>query len=206
MTINKKLENYLENIDKYSENISITGNYFSGDKVKLAEKFQYQGFTVIDADTYNVDSLEINKFEKSKVIGVTGPSGAGKSTLCCKFLSYGFAVVDCDAIAHSILEKNIHVKKKLVEHFGNVILDNNYKINRKKLKSIVFNSNDNLLFLNRTIFKYIAKKVILEIQKNISNNKKQVVDAPLLFEYNLDKVCDKVIVLLYDGSRSRWKI
>ena len=56
------------------------------------------------------------------------------------------------------------------------------------------------------MFKYLAKEIVFDIQEGLKNNKIIILDAPLLLEYFLDKICNTVIVLIYENNRSRWSL
>ena len=93
------------------------------------------------------------------VIGITGRTGSGKS-LACKWITANIKRVehiDCDDIGHQVLEM-ADIKPKLLETFGNNI-DEDGKINRKKLGDIVFNNKQELLKLNDIVHPKICDEV-----------------------------------------------
>lgn len=208
------LKNYLNNLALYHKKINITGRLYCGNKWKLLEKFKSLGCCVIDADFSDLRHINLNflknKFKIGRIIGITGPSGAGKTTLCKRLKKlYNCRIIDADEIAHHILETNENLKKELLKAFGSKILKNcvnALKINRSALKTIVSKFDNKLIELNKIMFNYLAKEIIYSIQNKINEGKNVILDAPLLFEYSLNTICDDIIVLLYDGSRSRWKV
>ena len=102
--------------------------------------------------------------------------------------SFGFYSIDVDKIGHWALEKK---KKELVSILGKTILGKN-KINRKMLGEIVFNDNVKLSKLNSIVHSVMTNKIKQEIKKN---KKKICINAALLFDMNLDKLCNKIIVV-----------
>ena len=70
----------------------------------------------------------------------------------------------------------------------------NTMLNRKKLASIIYEDDKKREELNKLTFIYVVD----EIKKRINKIKKKiiVVNAPLLFESNLDQVCDFVIAII----------
>ena len=58
----------------------------------------------------------------------------------------------------------------------------------------MFNDKEKLEKLNSITHKYIIEK----IKVIISQNKKSLIDVPLLFESGLDRLCDKIILVLCD--------
>lgn len=130
-----------------------------------------------------------------KIIGVTGSSGAGKDTLC-EILEnkYNAEIVDADKIARELSKKGTMYLQSIVESFGSGIVDRKGELNRKKLSSIIYEDDKKREELNKLTFIYVVD----EIKKRINKIKKKiiVVNAPLLFESNLDQVCDFVIAII----------
>ena len=132
-----------------------------------------------------------------KIIGVTGSSGAGKDTLC-EILEnkYNAEIVDADKIAKELSKKGTMYLKSIVDCFGSKIVNRQGELNRKKLASIIFEEEKKREELNKLTFIYVVD----EIKRRISKLKKDiiVVNAPLLFESNLNQICDFVIAIIAD--------
>ena len=132
-----------------------------------------------------------------KIIGVTGSSGAGKDTLC-EILEnkYNAEIVDADKIAKELSKKGTMYLKSIVDCFGSKIINRQGELNRKKLASIIFEDEKKREELNKLTFIYVVD----EIKRRISKLKKDiiVVNAPLLFESNLNQICDFVIAIIAD--------
>ena len=127
------------------------------------------------------------------IIGITGSSGAGKSTIC-EILQkeYNVKIINADKIAKELSSRGSNYIKDIIEKFGNGIVDEKGELRRKKLAEIIYNDAQKRKELNKCTFKYIRK----EIEGQINNALKGVtiiIDAPLLFECELEKLCDKVI-------------
>ena len=128
------------------------------------------------------------------VIGLTGGIGSGKSTIAKYLKNKRIPVFDSDYEV-GLLYKNknkdlIAVIKKITD--TNQIIKKS-KINKKLLGDIVFNNKKKLKFLEKVIFKKIDKKRKIFLKKN-KNKKLVVLDAPLLFENKINKICDYVIL------------
>lgn len=124
------------------------------------------------------------------VVGITGSIASGKSLVTTYLINKGYKVIDSDKISHEVLFIN-EVKQRLINQFGSTIITNN-EINRKELGFIVFNDNNKKEKLQNIVFPYILE----EIKKQISNNKGLIfLDAPLLIEYNIMYLVDKIIVV-----------
>ena len=122
------------------------------------------------------------------IIGITGIFGSGKSEVACLFTRHGYKMINVDSIAHVLLDKK-EIKSKIVKTFGKVLTRN--KVDRRKLKDIVFNHPKELDKLNKIVHPYLVK----EVRKSIKKCKKAVVDAALLIELGLHKSVDKVLVV-----------
>lgn len=127
------------------------------------------------------------------VLGITGSSGAGKSTVC-EILreKYNMKIIDADKIARELSKKGSRYIADIIEKFGNGIVDENGELRRKKLARIIYSDPAKREELNSCTFKYIKEEIEKQI-KQTEGNKDIAIDAPLLFECGLDKICDKVI-------------
>lgn len=133
------------------------------------------------------------------ILGLTGGVASGKSTVSKILKEMGYKVYDADVIAHEILETN-QVKSDLKKEFGNSISSKEGEIDRRVLREIVFRDRENLLKLNSIIhpiviseFESIKEENGGEIENNII-----IFDIPLLFEVNLEYLCDKILLIYTD--------
>ena len=94
------------------------------------------------------------------VIGLTGGSGCGKSIVSKAASDLGFVHIDTDKLGHDVILKPNKAYYNLIEEFGDVILDANGEINRKKLGNIVFSDAEKLNILNSIVHPAIVKKTI----------------------------------------------
>ena len=127
------------------------------------------------------------------IIGVTGSSGAGKSTLC-QFLEdkYNVTIINADKIARKLTKKGTNYVVDIIKIFGTDIVNEEGELKRKKLAEIIYTDSKKREQLNNCTFKYITKEIQKKLNK-INNNTVAIIDAPLLFESELNKICDKVI-------------
>lgn len=133
-----------------------------------------------------------------RVIGITGNSGSGKSTVA-KILNeklINSIVIDADAIAKE-MAKNTESDyyKEIVKKFGDEILILETKqIDRRKLAKIIFENDVQRKKLNIITYKYVVTEI--KNKTNLSKNNNIIIDAPLLFEGDLDKICDITIAVI----------
>jgi dephospho-CoA kinase len=138
--------------------------------------------------------LAVDKPKRKPIIGILGGVGSGKSTVAAEFAKLGCKVIDADKIAHQLLN-HPPVKERIITSFGQVILDSEGKIDRKKLADIVFADPDKLSLLTRIIHPLVLTRVEQLIEQyNRQNQVKAIVlDMPLLVEVGWAKRCDKLV-------------
>lgn len=129
-------------------------------------------------------------------LGLTGGIATGKSTAVSFFKRKNIPIIDTDAIAHQLMEIGGKSYQAIVAEFGKKILGNNQVIDRAKLAKIVFSDPDKLKLLNSITHPLILEEVKKQQAFYIAQNKKLVIiDVPLLFESNWDKMCDASLVI-----------
>lgn len=133
----------------------------------------------------------------SIVIGLTGGTGSGKSTAAAFFEKQGANIIDADAIARDIVRPGMPALSDIAQAFHGVLLTDG-TLDRKKLGAIVFNDDQALLRLNSITHTYIIKEIETRLHK--SSAPLTVIDAPLLLECGLDRLCDVTIAILADFS------
>ena len=119
----------------------------------------------------------MQKFPNAYVI--TGSIASGKSTVVNLLKERGFSVIDADLIAHEQLEI---CKREIVEVFGEQILDEARKIDRKKLGAIVFNEPKKLKNLEQILHPKIKTEIFFKASQLESLGQVYFVDIPLFFE------------------------
>ncbi|MBX7490719.1 dephospho-CoA kinase [Helicobacter turcicus] len=112
-------------------------------------------------------------------IALSGGIGSGKSTVASLLRLYGYQVICADSIAHKVLEEN---KDSVIAVFGEEILDNQGRINRKKLGGIVFSNTNLLKRLEEILHPKIKAEILEEAQREEQKKIPYFVDIPLFFE------------------------
>ena len=130
------------------------------------------------------------------IIGLTGGIATGKSTVAKFLKELKITVIDSDKIAHKILTYRDTIDE-IRREFGEIVIDKDGSINRKKLGEIVFDDLNKLKKLesitHHKIFEVINKRI-----KQNRDDKIIVLDAPLLFETELDNEVDETWVVYTD--------
>jgi len=127
------------------------------------------------------------------VIGVAGGIGAGKSTISGIFKRLGAVIIDADAIAHHVLESP-ETAAEIEREFGPAVLEGS-KVSRRALSDVVFSDRGELDKINAIIHPAVIAECnrIMEKSRKDPRCRAVVVDAPLLFETGLDRLCDVVV-------------
>lgn len=127
------------------------------------------------------------------IVGLTGGIASGKSTVSNYFREFGAEVLDADVVAKELSEKEENVAK-IIEIFGNEILDENGNISRKKMRERAFLEKDKLKQLNELLHPQVIE-VFKKKKENTKEDEIVIFDIPLLFEAGMENLCDTVIVV-----------
>ncbi|MBS5037947.1 MAG: dephospho-CoA kinase [Fusobacterium sp.] len=130
------------------------------------------------------------------IVGLTGGIASGKSTVSKMFKELGAEIIDADIKAKEISQRE-EVVSKMKNIFGNKILNENGKIDRNKIKEIVFSDKEKLKMLNNLIHPKVMEE-FKKIKENADKNDIIIFDIPLLFETGMDKMCDKIMLVFVD--------
>ena len=128
-------------------------------------------------------------------IGITGNIGSGKTTLSKLFESKNTYLFNADKEAKKHLKKHSVLQRKIINIFGNNILNGN-ELDFKKLAEVAFKNQKNQKILNGIVW----PEVSLLIESTLRDAKKNkykyfVVDAALLFEANFNHFFDYIILV-----------
>ena len=119
------------------------------------------------------------------VIGVAGKTCAGKNTVVKPLEKMGFCHVDVDQLGHIALENQ---KEKLFETFGKGIRNQDGSVNRRALGAIVFSSTEE----KKRLESIVHPEMVRMVKDIIVEQQDVIINAAILFEMGLDKLCDIV--------------
>lgn len=131
------------------------------------------------------------------VIGVVGGIASGKSAVSRMMEEFGATVLNADRVGHEVLEEE-PVIQLLDERWGMDVMTLEGAIDRQSVASRVFGDSsraaEELRFLESVTHPRIGQR----LQERIDQAREEaevavVLDAPLLFEAEWDKLCDFVI-------------
>lgn len=126
-----------------------------------------------------------------QIIGITGGIASGKSNVCNVLKELGYQIIDSDQINRDLSVKDKPIYNEIVKTFGNDFLLDDLELDKKKIAKMIFKDEKAKEKLNS-----ITHPIIIdEIKKEISNSTGEIVfvEIPLLYETNLEYLCDKVI-------------
>ena len=127
-------------------------------------------------------------------VGLTGGIASGKTTISDLFAKRGVPVVDTDTISRQLLEPGELAFEQVCEHFGDDILDQDGKIDRRRLREIVFSQANEKTWLETMLHPLIFQRSHDAILANAKSEYVLVV-VPLLFETNYQSLVDRILVV-----------
>lgn len=128
-----------------------------------------------------------------KIIGLTGGIGTGKSTVSSYLAQKGCYIIDADKISREMTMKGAPALDDILEVFGKSYFDEEGNLNRKKLGDLVFREPAEKAKLEKIITQRVIKQTHETIEYLAKSGFKGivVVDAPLLFEFGMEKIVDE---------------
>lgn len=137
------------------------------------------------------------------VIGITGGIGTGKTTASDYLEEQGFAVIDADQIGRELTADGQPILAEIRDRFGCVTdggaEGNGLVLDRKAMADLVFNNKEIKEEYDQLIHAEIIEEIDREIEELSKTDVKGILlDAPLLFEANINDRCDVVILITAD--------
>lgn len=111
-------------------------------------------------------------------VGLTGSIASGKSTVASFFAKLGIDVIYADLIAKKMTQQEYPAFQKIVDHFGQEILTHSGELNRRKLRSIIFNNAAERQWLETLLHPLIRQQILIELNKCTSPY--CIIEIPLL--------------------------
>ena len=135
-----------------------------------------------------------------KMIGLTGGIATGKSIVASVFREMGAIILDADVIARLVVLPHQPAWKDIVEFFGPEVVNEDQSLDRAKIGEIVYNNPNSLKELNRFTHPRIMQYYKDELRRIKTEQPDAIVilEVPLLYETNMDKLCQQVVVVYVD--------
>ncbi len=137
------------------------------------------------------------------VLGLVGGIASGKSFVAAQMAKMGCAVIDADRLVHEVLARP-QIRRRVAEGFGDGVLDASGAVDRRALAETAFESREALGRLERIVHPPVLERIEAEIAaaRERPGVRAVVLDAALLLEKGLDKVCDRVLYIISEeGAR-----
>ena len=141
-----------------------------------------------------MDILQKSKNNQRR-IGLTGGIASGKTTITNYIRkNKKIPILDADNLSRELIKPNTYGYKKILDYFGNKIIDNNNSeraINRKLLRNILFKHSESKEWIEKLLHPLIKEKMIEECSK-YKDNETIVLVIPLLFEAKFEDICTEI--------------
>lgn len=135
-------------------------------------------------------------------IGLTGQTGAGKTTVANELKGADCLIIDADKIARDVVKPGSKCLEDLCNEFGEDICNFDGTLNRSLLAKRAFSNRSQTDKLNSIMHPFIVERIKNIIENNKLNYRLIIIDAPLLIESGLNKICKIVIsVVAPEGTR-----
>lgn len=132
-----------------------------------------------------------------RTAALTGGIASGKSTVARMFRDLGAHIIDADRVARQVVEPGRPAWKEVVEHFGQALLLEDGRIDRKKLGAIVFNQTEERQILEQIIHPRVIDDINRQEHqvRNAEHDRVIVVDVPLLIEASMQTNYVTIVVV-----------
>ena len=142
-----------------------------------------------------MDILQKSKNNQRR-IGLTGGIASGKTTITNYIKKHkNIPILDADNLSRELIKPNTYGYKKILDYFGNKIIDNESnserEINRKLLRNIIFKHSESKEWIEKLLHPLIKEKMIEECSQ-YKNNQTIVLVIPLLFEAKFEDICTEI--------------
>jgi len=127
------------------------------------------------------------------IVGLTGGIGSGKSAASRAFESLGIGCVDADLVAREVVAADSAALNSIADRFGPGILTAEGQLNRALLRERIFTSATDKTWLETLLHPLIREKMLGQLARQPSPY--SVLIAPLLFENDLDALCDETVLI-----------
>ncbi len=135
--------------------------------------------------------------DRQVILGIAGGVGAGKSTVAGILAGLGCVVADSDVLGREAL-RDPDLRDKIVSWWGTGVLDESGEIDRAAVARIVFARPRQRRRLESLVHPWIRSRRRALFEQAPPDTRALVIDAPLLFEADLDRECTAVIFVETD--------
>ncbi len=127
------------------------------------------------------------------VVGLTGGIGSGKTAVSDRLRALGIDIIDADVVARQVVEPQTQALLQIQGHFGDDILQADGRLDRARLRRIIFSDPAEKAWLEQLLHPLIRAEVSRQL-KNAQSPYALFV-SPLLIEAGQTAFCDRVLVV-----------
>ena len=127
------------------------------------------------------------------VLGLTGGIACGKSTISLTLKELGAVIVDGDVLSRELTAENGPALPDIRRAFGDAGFNADGTLNRRALGAVVFGDDNARNTLDGIMQPLLLTLILRDIEEaRLSGAAVCVLDMPLLYEKDLDRLCDRV--------------
>lgn len=130
---------------------------------------------------------------KPWILGLTGGIGSGKSAVAQHFIDLGVHLVDADHAARWVVEPGKPALGKIVEHFGDEVLQADGQLDRTALRKRIFANADDRRWLEALLHPLIGQEIMQYLAR--AQSPYAILVSPLLIESGQHKLTQRVLVV-----------
>lgn len=138
-----------------------------------------------------------------KLAAITGSIGCGKTTLSKIVRRLGYVVYDIDGWVRRLYYQKDFIKV-IAAHFPEVM--EGEKVNKRKLRNLVFGDNARLKVLESLIHPFLKQTLMNVRRRNARRADLFFMDVAVLFEMGWDKYCDYIVVADVDYETQKMRV
>ena len=130
---------------------------------------------------------------KPWILGLTGGIGSGKSAVAQCFIEHGVHLVDADHAARWVVEPGRPALAKIVEHFGEQVLQADGQLDRSALRQRVFADPAERRWLEALLHPLIGAEISQYLAR--AESPYAILVSPLLIESGQQRMTQRVLVV-----------
>ena len=137
-------------------------------------------------------------------IGLTGGIGSGKSTVAALFAARGVPVIDADIVARERVEPGQPALDEITAAFGRELLDEAGRLNRARLRDLVFADPAR----RERLEAILHPRIRAEMERRLADCSAPyaLLVIPLLFEADQRDLVDRVLVVDLPENEQRTRV
>jgi dephospho-CoA kinase len=134
-----------------------------------------------------------NPVNKPWILGLTGGIGSGKSAAAQHFIDLGVHLVDADNAARWVVEPGRPALARIVEHFGDSVLQADGSLNRGALRGLIFQDAEQRRWLEALLHPLIGEEIASYLAR--AQSPYAILVSPLLVESGQSRMTQRILVI-----------